>query len=386
MILELSEESKPVTESVAAKPSEQPWKVLSQFLPFHSLDQKLWWGRLSPVIGLSLSQTGYSINAQYQNLLLVYSILIPYLGPFPNANRSNVTWEDSYVTRAAAIDVSVNYQRRSKPSYRIAFEPIGVYAGTESDPSNECALAGLLQELAHVQPGIDFTLFENLRHKLVMDNRQVRQHWDRISHLLCKSQGGIGLDFHESSFTVKLYLGAFIKSVATGTDWRDITFDGLKNLPNHGGLNPNLSKVKEYVSSTKHQLLDAETFVAFDSHSPQSRIKFYTGAYLTSLADVYDFWTLGGSLHGPDVEEGFAIVKKMWNLIYPQTLPGGIRRESMKVGFNWEMSPAAGSLAPKAYFLVHNDCDESVSKAILGLFGELGWDDHILTHQKLEEA
>ena len=51
----------------------------------------------------------------------------------------------------------------------------------------------------------------------------------------------------------------------------------------------------------------------------------------------------------------------------------------------WELSPKDGSIAPKLYFLVDEDFDEHVSKAVVSLFRDLGWTKNADTHLSLEK-
>jgi DMATS type aromatic prenyltransferase len=362
--------------------TKQPWRVLSQFLPPQSIDHQLWWNKLAPVIGSSLSRTGYDIDAQYQSLLLVHSAIIPALGPFLNHESSNMTWTDCMANSMGPLDVSVNYQNDSKCAFRITIEPVGPYAGTDSDPVNEIAAKQLLQTLSHIQQGLDFSWFDHFDPMLIK-NREARQHWHAISHIPCKSQTVVGIDLHEGHFTVKPYLSPLLNAAATGGDFLQTMFNKLRTL---SSPKLNLSVVEEYLSLRKDSVLAEKTYLSFDCKSPrESRIKIYTAMDMTSLEEVHELWTLGGRLSGPDIDNGFDMVSKMWNMIYPKPLAGGQLRESLTVNFNWELSPKDGSVAPKAYFLVDRDLDEHVSSALVSLFKEFGWKNHIKTHLTLEQ-
>lgn len=362
--------------------TKQPWRVLSQFLPPQSIDHQLWWNKLAPVIGSSLSRTGYDIDAQYQSLLLVHSAIIPALGPFLNHESSNMTWTDCMANSMGPLDVSVNYQNDSKCAFRITIEPVGPYAGTDSDPVNEIAAKQLLQTLSHIQQGLDFSWFDHFDPMLIK-NREARQHWHAISHIPCKSQTVVGIDLHEDHFTVKPYLSPLLNAAATGGDFLQTMFNKLRTL---SSPKLNLSVVEEYLSLRKDSVLAEKTYLSFDCKSPrESRIKIYTAMDMTSLEEVHELWTLGGRLSGPDIDNGFDMVSKMWNMIYPKPLAGGQLRESLTVNFNWELSPKDGSVAPKAYFLVDRDLDEHVSSALVSLFKEFGWKNHIKTHLTLEQ-
>ena len=147
-----------------------------------------------------------------------------------------------------------------------------------------------------------------------------------------------------------------------------------------------LSKIDDFIAETKHCLLDPKSFLAIDSKEPgQSRVKIYAGANVTTLTEVYDFWTLGGRLQNEDVEKGFAIVQKIWKAIFSMPLPNGMAREYLTFTWNWELSPTNPEPAPKAYFLISEDHDKLVTEALISLFEELCWSDHIATHRRIQE-
>ncbi|PKX94928.1 fumigaclavine A dimethylallyltransferase easL [Aspergillus novofumigatus IBT 16806] len=369
VITDPSQPFKTMFESTHGDRHEEPWKVLSRYLPSQSCDHQLWWERLAPVIGSSLGLTDYGLGAQYRNLLLIYSIVIPSLGPFPNKNGAKSTWIDCMANNAGPLDVSVNYQQGSKCAFRITVEPVGLHAGDQSDIINELAPKSLLQNLNHIQPDIDFTWFDHLDRTLILNTQQARQYWSLMEHLPCKSQTVIGLDLHEDSFTVKPYLSPLLNAAATGDNFLRVMFDNLRDLCSTSNLKLGLSKVEEYLSSTTHKIQGEKTYLSFDCKSPaQSRIKIYS------------------AVDGLDIDNGFRIVEKMWNRIYRCQMPAAKSREFLTVNFNWEVSPKDGNVAPKAYFLVSDDYDKHISLAVIDLFQELGWEDHIHRHKALEKV
>lgn len=378
--------TKTATQIAAIAESQKPWVLLSRVLQFQSPDHKLWWDRLAPVIGPTLEHTGYSRDAQYRNLLVIYSALVPSLGPFPNQTRSNLTWKGVLPNDSGPLEASVNYQQGPKAVFRIAIEPIGPHAGTEADPVNEFAAKQMLQRLCLIQPGVDFTWFDHLSPAIGIDGPEARKNWDSISHLPFKSHTTMGLDLNEGNFTAKSYLGPFVRSAITGKEGINIIFDGLRQLRDTNLLNLDWSAVEKYMLANREKLLVEKSYVSFDCKSPaQSRIKLYAEAHVTSLTEVYDYWTLGGHLQGTDIEKGFEIIEKMWKSLYHKELPNGKHREAMRVQLNWEMSPKDGSVVPKMYFLVRDDYDVHVSSAVVDLFEDLGWDEHIQTHKTIEK-
>ncbi|KAF7586972.1 hypothetical protein BBP40_007971 [Aspergillus hancockii] len=376
---------KDAKEARTGPKSEGVWKVLDRFLPFTDPNCRLWWENMAPVLGRSLALTGYSTESQYKYLLFLQSVLVPFLGPYPNQNGTNVTWHSCIAGDRGPLDISVNYQS-SKSTFRITIEPIGANAGTEVDPMNGIAPRQLLQLLSNVQPGIDLTWYNQLERDLIINNRDARQSWNAISQYFLKTQTLIGVDLNEGSFTVKAYFFPHLRASATGEDWASMLFNSARKLCGAEKFQRELSMIEHYIGSIRHKIVPEKPNLAFDCVSPaRSRVKIYAAVDMSCLEDVYDFWTIGGYLKGPEIQKGFQIVKRMWSMIYPKDLPNGTLRESMTVHCNWELSPADPTPVPKAYFLVSEDYDKNITSALIDVFNELGWDEHIKTHQALEE-
>ncbi|KAK2875009.1 hypothetical protein FQN49_001851 [Arthroderma sp. PD_2] len=342
---------------------------------------------MAPIIGSHLEGTDYSIDSQYQHLLMIHSIILPTLGPFPNKDRTNLTWPSCLPGGGEPWEISVNYQEGSKSFFRMTVEPSSPDAGTERDPINEISSRQLLNELSRLQPDIDFGLFNYFDDAVTLSNREARKHWDSLKQHRVKSQEAIALDLHKGgSFTVKPYFVPLVRSIATGEDPIRIMLDSAKTYWQASQISASLSMVDDYLSETKHPLLEPKSFLSFDCKDPKtSRVKIYAGANMTSLDDVYDFWSLGGRLRGNGINRGFEMVKRVWGMVFPKSLPNGKTREYMTFNWNWELSPTSHEPVPKAYFLLYDDYDKHVTDAVIALFRDLGWDSHIATHQRIQE-
>lgn len=282
------------------------------------------------------------------------------------------------------LDVSINYQENSKCAFRMTMEPVGIHAGTETDPVNELAAKQLLQNLDRMQTGADLTWFDHFE-QIVVKNSDARRHQDTIQSITCKSQHVVGVDFQDGPFTVKAYVSPLLSSAMTGTSFLEVMFGSLRSLTEKMSLRLDLKPVEDYLTG-KDGVLGEKTYVSFDCKRPtESRIKIYSALWVSSLEEVRDLWTLGGRLTGPMIEEGFAIVEKAWHLLLPRRLPNGGESSRITVNFNWELSPKDGDIAPKLYFLVDGDFDEHVSKVVVSLFKGLGWAKNAETHLSLEK-
>jgi hypothetical protein len=76
----------------AGKPVGQTVGV-TRVLQIQSTDHKLQWGIVALVIGPTLEHCGYNLDTQYRNLLVIYAVVVPNFGHFPNKDRINLTWK-----------------------------------------------------------------------------------------------------------------------------------------------------------------------------------------------------------------------------------------------------------------------------------------------------
>lgn len=362
----------------------RPWHLLSRSLSFQSMDHRKWWEKLGPSIGAHLETLQYSTGAQYQYLLLMHSTIFPTLGPFPNQERTNLPWPSCLPGNGEPWEVSVNYQQNAAPCLRIVFEPSGPDAGYVRDPVNEHAGRRVLEELCQIQPQIDLSLFNQFERFISLSNAEARQHWDVIKPNRIKTQLTVSLDLHETSFKVKPYMVPGLRSMATGVDPLQVIMNSLKECPFTASI-PGLSKLDDFFASIRHPLRQEMTFFSFDCEAPESsRIKVYTGADMTTLSDVHDFWTMGGRVQGEEIDKGFDIVKTIWDIAFSTPLPGGRQRESMTLCWNWESSPCSPDPAAKAYFGFFENYDQQVTEALTALFAKLGWSENVKTHSSIQ--
>ncbi|KAL3468890.1 aromatic prenyltransferase [Aspergillus californicus] len=365
---------------------QEHWQALTQCLRFPTSDHERWWRRVAPTLGRALHETGYTPESQLRHLLLIYSAVIPFLGPYPILNKG-LAWRSCIAGHdGVPMDISVNYQKNSKQVIRMNFEPIGPHAGLHDDPINQYAAGDVHRVLARLQPGIDLTWYNQLEGQMVHKSDYVPQDETALVQFSNKTQMLFGLDFGEGSVVVKAYFFPLVRATATGTDWMRILFDSVRSLRVFTDkLQSEISAIETYFQSVRDRLLPEHSEVGFDCTSPtdQSRIKIYAAMKVSSLQDLYDFHTLGRYLQGSAIEKGFEILSQLWDMIYLNYLPDGRGREYLQVHCNWELSAHDAVPAPKIYFLVADELDEHVSGAVIGLFHGLGWHQQAEHHEAL---
>lgn len=371
------------------KPSKQlpvPWQVLDRLLTFQSANQKGWWERLAPVLGATLQITGYGLEAQYRYMMVFFAAIMPNIGPVPNATASNLTWTGVFPTGEGLLEASVNYQRDDQLLLRFSVEPIGEHAGTDDDPINEMATRQMMQTLSRAQPGtVDRTLYDHFASTVAIDGPEARQNWEAIAQLPCKSHSSLALDLHPTAFKVKAYVGPWVRAAIKGSHSFTVMFDSLRQLQETSGLEFDYTAIEKYMWTRVEYFNPENTYISVDCADPAtSRIKVYCDAEARTLHDLKDIWSLGGILHDDAANRGWELVERMWNALFPLTLPGGRRLSAMPAAVNWEISLKDGSIVPKMYFFVLDFFDRDVSLAVAGLFQELGWQKHIQTARQLD--
>lgn len=270
----------------------------------------------------------------------------------------------------------------------MAVEPSGPHSGTERDPLNESAASVVLKALQNLQPNVDLDLFGQFQANVLLSNQEALSHWDFLKGFRIKSQEVIGLDLQEGgSFKVKPYIEPLIRSLTNGTTPNKIMLDAVKKCWNGTAVTEGLSKIEEFLSSTAHPLLPEKSFLSFDCECPKtSRVKIYVGAQMKTLEEAYDFWTLGNRLQGEAINQGWDLVRKVWDSVFDKMLPGNKARESLTFSWNWELSPSNPNPAPKAYFLLFDDYDKHVNEAFTDLCTDLGWEKQLARHFEIQQA
>ncbi|KAJ5114092.1 aromatic prenyltransferase [Penicillium angulare] len=376
----------PLGKLKAPMPDDRPWQVLGSLLPFNSPDHKLWWEKFGSITQDHLEGTNYSVGAQYRYLLMLHSMILPVLGPLPNKARTNLKWP-FFLNNNDPCEISVNYQGNSEPCVRLAIDPSGPMAGTKQDPMNDHVPRRLLENLTSMQSDIDFQLFDHFNDNMVLSNKMARNHWESVKEHEIKSQRILAFDLQDDSFTVKTYCVPLIRSLTTGVDPLSLTFDSIKAICSDSTVLSALSMVDNYLAGPESLALDFNTYMSFDlKELVDSRFKIYVAAKVKSSEEAYDFWTLGGRLKGEEIERGFELVQRIWDIVWESPLPSGKPREYIPIHWNWEFSPKSPYPVPKAYFQLWDEYDGVVPEAVTSLFEHLGWTEYLATHRKIENA
>ncbi|KAJ5398365.1 aromatic prenyltransferase [Penicillium sp. CMV-2018d] len=376
-----------MTYSTATPKDSTPVSLLSSYLTFRGKDDKLWWDNTAPVIGGFLAAAHYKVASQFEFLLFYHKYILPSLGHYPSPANEGDRWKSFLYRRGEPLELSFNYQKDSNCTVRLALEPVGPNAGTKDDPLNEFEAKILVEKIAQLDSNIDLQWVDFLDKEILLHNDELSQikntELEGSAHM---SQRLVGVDFMSGGMKIKPYFVPWLKSLVTGVPTLQLMFQAIRKLDSVGSFSNGLSEVEAYLASTDQLLWSEENYLSFDCVDPgKSRIKLYVAEKVTCFNRIQSHWTLGGQLRSQANQEGLLLLKKLWDLLgYPGD-PAQQTDRYLPFNFNWELRPSNPIPVPKVYFALGNEPDSLVSKALIGLFTELGWSDQIHAHKRSVE-
>ncbi|KAF7173845.1 hypothetical protein CNMCM5623_006106 [Aspergillus felis] len=353
--------------------TEQPWQILRRSLAFSASDHEHWWDNVAPILGKSLQLAQYSVDSQYQHLLL-YHTLSSKLGRFPNETKDNMVW-CAFTPDFETFNITYIYQNASKCTIRLSFEPVGPHAATPLDPTNEEAPRHLLRNIQQVDSTVNLDCYFFFDAALAVTNDEARPDWNKLQNTLAyPGQRLFAVDLnHDGSFMVSSYHFPYVKSVVTSIDTKSLVFKSLSEWARLMNLEVDFSRLDDYLSQPHRKGWFSDIYLSIDCVDPQKmRMKVHTEEMQRlSLDEVRDCWTLGGHLQCEDIDRGFAILEKIWKGLVDEYPSAPI----MKI-CEWEYSPGkCDSVLTVSISTRHVD-DQKVVEVLSGAFEGLGWDDH----------
>lgn len=355
-------------------PAGSPWQVLRTFLPFKTQDHRQWWDKTASVLGRALEIAKYSVQAQYQHLLLHYATVTTAAGPFPNEKGDNITWL-GFGSEVGTVELSFNYQNDSKCTVRVGGEPIGPYAGTDIDLTNEWAAATLLQNVKSMNSSVDIDCFNWFNQTAVLSNGEASQ--AKNGNCQYQTQRWITFDLkHSGDFTGKAYFFNRHKAKFVGMDVRSHIFTTIRGLDCLSHFHTPLSLLENFFSRPGRESLLPEMSFSVDCVDPKkTRLKVYAQGILKSLSAIRDCWTLDGRINGEHVDRSFEIWERLWRQLVHDD-PCDVEMKHL-IEFNWEFSPGRHEPIPKIYLFPMHISDDRVVQVLNGIFEDLGWQGHV---------
>ncbi|OOO05674.1 Aromatic prenyltransferase, DMATS type [Aspergillus oryzae] len=361
----------------------QPYDVLSKYLRFPDFDQDQWWQNTAPMLGKLLSQCKYNVHQQYQHLCLYGLHVIPFLGPWPDIQRSKLY--KSVLSGLGSLEFSQNFTKTGK-TVRMGFEPTTFIASTSRDVCNRHCLGKVLNRFKQLDIKLDLQLYHQLVNEVSLTDQEENTLLERaiLDDEPAKSQSLLALDFNKDDVTVKLYLYPQLKSLATGIPRTQLMFSAVRNVDKTRAFSESMNMIEEYFTSVRANA--APYWISCDLVEPnKTRFKIYIALFQVNFENAVSMWTLGNRITDPETMRGLAMVRDLWNSF---DIQDGLREQKNRPGnpgdpsnivpmlFNLEILPGKAYPQPKIYFPTTGMNDLDVAKVMVEFFKRHGLHEH----------
>ncbi|POS75482.1 hypothetical protein DHEL01_v206124 [Diaporthe helianthi] len=266
-------------------------------------DSQWWWETTGRQLATILVDGGYSLNDQYEALLLHHRAVVSRLGPKPSSTQPQ--WRSFMTDDHSPIEYSWKWGLGSNaPDVRYGIEAIGSMAGTISDPLNQRTTRELLHQLKAIYPETDLTWFHHFDRILFPRGSAM---WSSPK-LDSGSTMFLAFEMLRNRMSVKAY---FIPIDTPQMSAADQIFAAIKAAGRSQA--DAIAKMESYMLHDPHGSTLKPFMIGIDCVEPEaSRLKVYVRSPRTSFDFVRNVMTLGGLREGlDDVSEKF---HDLWNL------------------------------------------------------------------------
>ncbi|KAK1142088.1 aromatic prenyltransferase (DMATS family) [Aspergillus melleus] len=318
-----------------------------------------WWHTSGLLVSALLEEAGYSSAAQYRILIFFGRTIAPYLGPvyLPDPQWHSFMTDDHH-----PIELSWDWHtgHHQPPTIRFSIEPVGIHAGTPTDPENQQADLSFRKALSTALPLPDthmawFQHFDDfLTPKTPTGTRLMEGHPSKIFYAFDLSAN--------AAITSKAYFFPGFQARATHQSNLDVISAAIASAPGCTSLEA-LHTFQDFARDPLTPPLEMD-MLAIDNDPPaQSRLKVYFRNRATSFASIRQMMTLGGRL--PDTEDedtarGLQNLRTLWDALFDQA--GAPETQSLSstghrttgLLYNVEFRPGRSALKVKIYIPVRH--------------------------------
>ncbi|KAL5361450.1 aromatic prenyltransferase [Aspergillus floccosus] len=366
-------------------PEDTAYRTLSRSTLFPNLDQYQYWHRAAPMLSKMLSDGEYSVHRQYEYLSVFAHLVLPMLGPFPDAR-------DLYkcvLGGIGSLELSQNFQPDGS-TVRLAFEPTSYMASTGGDPFNRNTINATLAKLKALDIGVNLQLHQMLVHELTLtDSEEQLVSPKEMEKMIVKTQTLLAFDLTKSGICVKEYFYPDIKSNVTGASVAQIIFAAIEKMDRKGHFEAPCQLLRSHM---QRQSIDDLHFASCDLVDPlQTRIKVYLAELDVTLAKMTEHWTLSGMATDEETLEGLQMVRELWvelgivegKRIKPdRPAQPGDPNTHLPVLLNYEMSPGRPCPKPKIYYPLTGISDMRIANVLTAFFQRHGMQNHSAAYIK----
>ncbi|KAF3015034.1 aromatic prenyltransferase (DMATS family) [Neopestalotiopsis sp. 37M] len=334
-----------------------------------------------------MQSTGYSNATQNRYVELAKKFIIPSLGPRPSTTKAGTRLPhfDSFCSDDfSPLELSWNVEPNAS-KIRIGFEPIGPYAGTAKDPFNQdepkVAMSRLLQQSGGP---IDHQLWEFFVKHLHVDVKHAHDIVSKMAPNEHMTTNTISFDLVGEHPVPKVYFYTIPISLLKNTPAGEIIIDLIPQLPSN--LAPSFGCIRDFVFDYKRQRNNEQILrlelISFDAVAPtDSRLKIYLRTKETCLARVKEVYTLGGTVHSPEIDAGVKLIESFYQHVLgisnaEDDLPSSKHRTAGII-FNMELMHDRAVPVPKVYIPVrhYGGTDLRIAQSLGTFFRAWGFKD-----------
>ncbi|KAL4903335.1 hypothetical protein BDW74DRAFT_179754 [Aspergillus multicolor] len=363
---------------IASPPSHRHLPVYEQISTERngSLDTHAtyWWQTSGRFLAALLEDAGYIRTAQHKILMFFSATITPFMGPARTTRDDSPQWRSFMTDDHHPIELSWDFGTGGKaPTIRFSIEPLGIDAGTSSDPHNEHARSDFLEVLIRELPDMDLETFRHFEHELISRNpvdvnvlQEIQGHPSTIF---------FGFDLIRDKIRTKAYFFPGLKAKEEDRTNLQVVASVIATAPgcSPGQLNALRTFedfVREHDAATPEFSLEID-MLAIDLVPPtESRVKIYFRTRDTSFASVRQMMTLGQRL--PRVE--FGKLHRFWDALLdqagaPDDQPlSGADVSHRTAGLIYNVEIRSGSVHPKVKIYIpvrhYARSDEAVLSAV----------------------
>lgn len=281
-------------------------------LSFH---QRFWWTRSGYALAVLLENSEYSRHAQYQSLLFFALVICSSLGAAAEPALGVKPWNSFMTDDGNPIELSWDWHTGTKaPTIRFSIEPVGLVAGTATDPQNWHAASNFHQELLRSLPRTNVEWFDHFKQQLscsaAAGSSASEGHSSRIFY---------AFDLAEDGITSKAYFFPGFKAKAIGQTNLTIISQAIVTAPY---CSPEklkaLAVLQDFVMDSSTPALEMD-MLAIDLVEPtSSRLKIYFRSRETSFSSVKRTMTMGDRLVTSDLVHGLQKLRLLWDALLEQ--------------------------------------------------------------------
>ncbi|KAI3321860.1 tryptophan dimethylallyltransferase-domain-containing protein [Xylariaceae sp. AK1471] len=281
-----------------------------------NIHHRLWCQHVGKALGTLLFNAGYSSDVQYRSLEFFTQLVAPNLGAFPAVTGDYTqSWHSFMTDDGCPVELSWDWGTSDfQPTIRYSMEPIGLHAGTSSDPDNLLTGPAFQDQLIQLLPDMrlewfnHFGNFFNDRGDGDGESLGIKDHNSSIFY---------AFDLSEGETTAKVYFFLKYRAMSRKQSNLEVLSEAINSAPHstEGNLHA-FSKFSQFLGDASSVGLENE-MVAIDLIDPlESRFKIYFRSRETTFDSVINIMTLGGRTQSPKLQQGLEDLHCLWNALF----------------------------------------------------------------------